>query len=348
MTHLSAILPEAATGIMPVLDEGLTRVVERMDRQMGSTMRPVHELVEHVEGYRGKMLRPSLVLLTGLACSGDAVSIGAGPTMSVTDADSAHVTIGAVVEMIHVATLVHDDVLDEAEVRRGSQTINALRGNEAAVILGDYLISKAFHLCSTLDSQRTALRIGEVTSIVCEGEMLQLLQRGDLALDERSYFEIIERKTASLIAVACELGALHAGASAEVVRAMHAFGLKLGVAFQIQDDLLDLVGDESVVGKSLGKDLEKEKLTLPLIHHLACLSGSARMDTERLIHRNSFHNGLRMGVRPRLEATSSIAYAKGVAGRLVLEARGLLDVLQPSPARTCLAAMADAVIARAM
>lgn len=346
MTPLSAMLPGlTSTGVLPLLEEGLTRVVAAMDRQTASALRPVQELVDHVEGYRGKMLRPSAVLLTALACAGESEPERCATILS---SESPHVVIGAVVEMIHLATLVHDDVLDEAELRRGAQTINALRGNEAAVILGDYLISKAFHLCSTLESQRTALRIGEVTSIVCEGEMLQLAQRGDLALDERAYFEIVERKTASLIAVACELGALHAGASPAVARAMHDFGLKLGVAFQIQDDLLDLVGDENVVGKSLGKDLEKEKLTLPVIHHLACLSTSARMDTERLIHRNSFHNGMRMGVRPRLEATASIAYAKSVANRLVNEAKKLLSVLPASSAREFMASMADAVIARVM
>ena len=171
------------------LAQGLTRVEVRFNRQLDSTIEPVAALCRYLERYRGKMLRPTLTLVSGLCASGreDAGAI--------TDD---HVTIAAVVEMIHMATLVHDDVLDEASIRRGGQTVNALAGNEAAVILGDYLISRSFHLCSQLATQDTALRIGEITSTVCEGELLQLHHRGNLELDEETYFKIIDRKTADV------------------------------------------------------------------------------------------------------------------------------------------------------
>jgi octaprenyl-diphosphate synthase len=321
-----------------ILAGGLVRVVERFNAQLDTALPPVAELVRHVEKYRGKMLRPTVALLSGLACD---------PRGCVDDAVSdAHVTVGAVVEMIHLATLVHDDVLDEADIRRGARTINAWRGNEAAVMLGDYLISKSFHLCSTLDEQRTALRVGEVTSIVCEGEMLQLHHRGDFALTERTYHDIVERKTAALIAVACELGARHAGADEATQARMSEYGRLIGVAFQIQDDLLDLIGEEEIVGKSLGKDLDKEKMTLPLIHHLAALPAAGRIEAARLIHQRAFDNGHRHTLAPRLESTGSIAYAKAAAARLVEEAKKCLAPLPDSPAKTLLKSMADAVITR--
>ena len=326
---------EGTASIAAPLDDALARIVERFNRQLGTALPPVAELVRHIEKYRGKMLRPTVTLLTGMACDARGHAL-----------TEAHITVGAVVEMIHLATLVHDDVLDEADIRRGAQTINAWRGNEAAVMLGDFLLSRSFHLCSTLDEQKTALRVGEVTATVCEGEMLQLHHRGDFALTERTYYDIVERKTASLIAVACELGAHHAGADAETVRRMHEYGRLIGVAFQIQDDLLDLVGEEDIVGKSLGKDLDKEKMTLPLIHHLAALPNAARIEAARLIHARAFDNGHRHTLRARLEATASIAYARAAASALVEQAKVCLDPLPDSPAKALLRSMADAVITR--
>ncbi len=220
-------------------------------------------LVKHVSRFRGKMLRPCLVLLSGRACSGDQ------------PLSEAHTVIATVVEMVHMATLVHDDVLDEAELRRKGATINHLRGNEAAVLLGDYLISHSYHLCSGLDSQFASRLIGRTTNCVCEGELLQLDNRNNLDLDEQTYLQIIERKTASLCAACCLLGAKFAGAEPAHVAALETFGMSLGTAFQIQDDILDLVGDASCVGKTLGIDVEKGKLTLPLIHFLRSAAGTS-------------------------------------------------------------------------
>lgn len=326
---------EGRATIAAPLNDALARVVDRFNRQLESALPPVVELVRHIEKYRGKMLRPTVTLLSAIACDAHARGV-----------TEAHITVGAVVEMIHLATLVHDDVLDEADIRRGAQTINAWRGNEAAVMLGDFLLSRSFHLCSTLDEQRTALRVGEITATVCEGEMLQLHHRGDFALSEKTYYDIVERKTASLIAVACELGAHHAGADPDTVRSMHEYGRLIGVAFQIQDDLLDLVGEEDIVGKSLGKDLDKEKMTLPLIHHLAALPHAGRIEAARLIHARAFDNGHRHTLRTRLEATASIAYARAAASALVEQAKSRLDPLPDSPAKALLRSMADAVITR--
>lgn len=330
-------LAPAHASTSATLAAGLARVEARFREQLDTPIRPVAELCEYVERYRGKMLRPTLVILSGLAAN-----------TATAEPNDDQITVAAVIEMIHMATLVHDDVLDEAAVRRGGDTVNKRRGNEAAIILGDYLLSKSFHLCSTLDTQHTSLRVGEVTSIVCEGEMLQLAHRGDFTLTESAYFDIIRRKTAALIALACELGAAHADVPhrGATVQRLSDFGDKIGTAFQIQDDLLDLVGDEPVVGKSLGKDLAKGKLTLPLIHYLSRLDPSQRTDAiERLKHAAATPTE-RAALARDLEATGSVRYARSTAEGLVSQAKSLLAPLDESPARAALLSLADAVITR--
>src|ERR671913_406534 len=179
----------------------LAAVDARFREELSSEISCVNTLVKHVSRFRGKMLRPMLVLLSGRAVGGN---------RALTDA---HVTLATVVEMVHMATLVHDDVLDEAELRRKGATINHLRGNEAAVMLGDYLISHSYHLCSSLESQLASRLIARTTNQVCEGELLQIANRNNVDLDEETYLEIITRKTAVLCAACCLLGGTFAGAS---------------------------------------------------------------------------------------------------------------------------------------
>ncbi|MEM6392539.1 MAG: polyprenyl synthetase family protein [Planctomycetota bacterium] len=248
------------------LRQRLADVEQRFAAELLSDIEPVNTLVGYVERYRGKMLRPTLLLASAEAAYGPEGFEKHGESFAV---------LATVVEMVHMATLVHDDVLDEAEVRRRGATVNSLRGNEAAVMLGDYLISHAYHLCSSLPrpSQEVSLGrvIAEATNTVCEGELLQLAHRNDWSLNRRTYFEIIRRKTASLCGLCCRLPGLVIGEDegpASTGEALRAFGEKLGIAFQIVDDLLDLTGDPATVGKSLGRDLAKGKLTLPMIELL--------------------------------------------------------------------------------
>lgn len=329
---MNAVL--ACTSPQPVvtafLADGLERVEARFRAELDTPVRPVAELCEQVERYRGKMVRPTLVFLSGLAVD---------PALA--EPTEGSVVLATVVEMVHMATLVHDDVLDEADIRRGGETVNRRRGNEAAVILGDYLISKAFHLCSSLDSQRVSLRVGEATNTVCEGEILQLAHRGDFMLPEALYFEIIRRKTAALIAVACELGARLAGAPPALAASLHAFGERIGTAFQIRDDLLDLVGDARLVGKTLGRDAETGTLTLPLIHHLARLPAD-----ERAAAAARLRAGPREALIRSLDATGSVDHARAAADHLIVEAKTLLAPLPDSPAREALGSLADAVVRR--
>lgn len=317
-----------AEAFAPIQDE-LVEVERVFAEELGSRHPFVQQLVDHCGDYRGKRLRPALVLLTAKACEG---------------LSQDHIVLAAVVEMIHTATLVHDDILDEAMVRRHAATVNAEWGNETAVLLGDYLFTHAFHLAASLDSTLACRWIGRATNLVCEGEMQQVHNRGNQALDETAYIEIVRGKTAELTAVSCRLGAYYAGADAEVVAAMEGYGRDLGVAFQIADDVLDLWGDERTTGKTLGTDLEKQKLTLPLIHLLEV--GEPAL-AERARDLLSETNPDRHRLRPLLEAAGAIDYAWERARQFAESAEFALRHLPESPARHVLRMMTRYVMRRA-
>jgi octaprenyl-diphosphate synthase len=245
-----------------------------------------------------------------------------------------------------MATLVHDDVLDEAELRRKGATINHLRGNEAAVLLGDYLISHSYHLCSSLDSQLASRVIARTTNEVCEGELLQIDNRNNLDLTEERYLQIISRKTASLCATCCLLGATFAGASDVRVSQLELYGLSLGIAFQIQDDILDIVGDARTVGKTLGIDVEKGKMTLPMIHFLRTAPAEHRDLLRSLLRGSDADKAER--IRNLIVPSSSIRYAQEKARKLVDRARGAVADLPDGEAKRVLDTMAEFVVARPM
>ena len=290
----------------------------------------VRRLVEHCSELQGKRLRPALLLLSAQACGGIRPE---------------HPTLAAVVEMIHTATLVHDDILDEALVRRHAATVNAEWGNESAVLIGDYLFTHAFHLAASLETTLACRWIGRATNLVCEGEMQQVANRGNLDLDETDYYEIVRGKTAELTAVSCRLGAHFAGATAEVVEAMDGYGRDLGVAFQIADDVLDLYGEERTTGKTLGTDLQKQKLTLPIIHLLSILPLA---EADRLRDELAHPEGdARRTLRPRLEASGSLEYAWSAAQKFADAARSALDKLPDSRATEILRQLTAYVVRRA-
>lgn len=297
--------------------------------ELGSRFPFVQHLVDHCADFQGKRLRPALVLLSARA-SGVVTP--------------AHAVIAAVVEMIHTATLVHDDVLDEAMIRRHAATVNAEWGNETAVLLGDYLFTHAFHLAASLDSTRACRWIGHATNKVCEGEMQQVHHRGNLDLDEASYFAIIEGKTAELTAVSCRLGGSYAGAPEATVAALDRYGRDLGIAFQIADDVLDLWGEERVTGKSLGTDLEKQKLTLPLIYLLRLTDPDTSAELRRLLgEARADHRRI---LRPYLESTGAIDRAWQRAKLHVKQALDALEILPDSESRDVLRILAQYVVKR--
>jgi octaprenyl-diphosphate synthase len=285
------------------------------------------------------MLRPMLVIVSGMATSADGQTV-----------NDRQRSIATVVEMVHMATLVHDDILDEARVRRRGVTINQLQGNETAVMLGDYLISHAYHLCSVVASAPAARLIAIATNTVCEGELLQLANRNNLELDEGTYFEIIRRKTASLCGTCCELGAVLSEEPTAALRgtSLNEFGIHLGMAFQIIDDVLDLVGSEQTVGKTLGRDLGKGKLTLPLIHGLSSGPASARQELQQILRGPIDESDHRAAARVRdiLLSCGSVDYANDAARRAVTRAKAALLTLPASAARGLLAELADNVLTR--
>lgn len=352
-------IPDELAPVAEAIGGYLERVSARFDEQLASDLPPVRDLCAHIRGYRGKMLRPALTLLGAMTASGR----GAEDLLEGARGEDL-VRIGAVCEMIHMATLVHDDVLDEADIRRRAETVNRLRGNETAVILGDLLIATAYHLCSTLQDQSIALLVADAARTICAGELLQLHHRADWSLDEPTYFEIVDRKTAELVSVACRLGARigcdgrhsatlplrhSATSSLSAEDRLADVGRHLGVAFQIQDDLLDLTGAEGVVGKSLGKDPEKGKPTLPVILWLAQARGAERGERLRLVERSAARGaGAAAELASSLEACGAIGAARASAEELVEKARGLLAEAPASGARDVLDLMARAVVERAL
>jgi octaprenyl-diphosphate synthase len=309
----------------------LTAVERLFHDELNSKVACVNTLVKHVSRFRGKMLRPCLVLLSGKACG---------------KLNDAHNVIATVVEMVHMATLVHDDVLDDAELRRKGATINHLRGNEAAVLLGDYLISHSYHLCSSLDSQHASRAIGRTTNEVCEGELLQIDNRNNLDLGEETYLQIITLKTAVLTGICCSLGARFAGADEARIKLMETYGLSLGQAFQIQDDILDLIGDIATVGKTLGSDIEKGKMTLPMIHFLKTAPMEHRMLLRSLLSSPDADKVEK--IRNLILPSKSIAYAQDRARLLVDRARSAIAGLPDGEARRALDLMAEFVVTRPM
>lgn len=297
--------------------------------ELGSRFGFVQRLVDHAAALRGKKMRPALILLCAKACGAIRHD---------------HLVLAAVLEMIHTATLVHDDILDESEIRRHAATVNAEWGNETAVLLGDYLFTHAFHLAASLESTLACRWIGRATNLVCEGEMMQVHNRGNLELDEAAYYEMIRGKTAELTAVSCRLGAHYAGAEPALVEGLESYGRDLGVAFQIADDVLDLLGEESATGKTLGTDLAKQKLTLPLIRFLQVAGPEEAARVRDLLAVPGSER--REALRPLLESSGALEYAWEQAGRLTAAARSVLRGLPASAARESLEQLATYVTQR--
>ncbi len=255
---------EALKQTFELINSELYAVEERIRAQARAFDPAVEGYVAYAVESSGKRLRPALALIAGGATG------NIGPD---------HFDLAVVVELIHAATLVHDDILDSADTRRGNPTPNAKWGNALSVLLGDCLFSHALKLASGFRSSEMMRRMAEAANEVCSGEIIQTQRRFDLKLSVPDYYRIIEMKTGALFAVATELGAFLNEATPSVIAAMRTFGLKFGTAFQIYDDVLDLAGDEARAGKTLGSDLRKGKLTLPILY---LLQNSEPQERERI------------------------------------------------------------------
>ncbi len=290
-------------GIFSVIESELLRVKTLIERDLSDCGEPVRGLVAYANASKGKMIRPGLVLLSGLACGG------------VTEK---HIQSAAIFEIIHNATLLHDDVVDEGKSRRGVPTVNSIHGNESAVLLGDFLLGRVIRMCVGLGD-----RVSEIIAVAsmrtCEGELRQISQRGNWLLSEPEYIEIIAGKTAALFEGACAAGAVLAGADELTTQALASFGRNVGISFQITDDLLDLVGEQDKTGKPAGNDLDRDKLTLPLIHLLKTAGEVEKQKIKQILSQQNGDSG-RMELVARLNICGSIEYARRRAEEFVGQA----------------------------
>jgi octaprenyl-diphosphate synthase len=261
-------------------------------RRLDSDVMLIRTIADYIIGAGGKRLRPAVLLLVGraLGCS-----------------DSAHQELAATIEFIHTATLLHDDVVDGSDLRRGRPTSNAAFGNPASVLVGDFLYSRAFQMMVDVGSLRVMRILADATNRIAEGEVLQLLNVHDPSVTEQRYMQVVDRKTATLFEAAARIGAVLSGADAVTEEACARYGSSLGKAFQIIDDVLDYSGNVEDLGKQLGDDLREGKATLPLIHALASTSGTQRAVMEEAVRGGG---GDFLAIAQMVQAGGSLSYAR--------------------------------------
>jgi octaprenyl-diphosphate synthase len=289
--------------VFSVIESELARVRVFIEKDLSDCSELVGGLVVCANAGHGKMIRPGLVLLSGLACGGLTEN---------------HIKAAVIFEMIHNVSLLHDDVVDEGKSRRGVSTLNSIYGNESAVLFGDFLLGRVMQMCVGLDK-----RVAEIIALsamrTCEGELRQISQRSNWSLGESEYIEIIAEKTAALFEGACATGAVLAGAEESTVQALASYGRNFGIAFQITDDLLDLVGEQDKTGKLAGNDLDRDKLTLPLINLLKTANETEKQKVKLILSRQNGNDG-RMELVEKLNSFGSIEYARRRAEEFVEQA----------------------------
>jgi octaprenyl-diphosphate synthase len=315
-------------GVWALIGDDLTQTEQRMQEMLSSRYAFINSLTSYLERFRGKMLRPALVHLSARAFGGEA---------------PAAVETAAVVELIHWASLCHDDVLDDAQARRGASTLNVRYGNHTAVLAGDFLLACSTERLVALHDPRPLRILTLASRRLCEGELLQISARHNETLDEETYFEIVNKKTAALFAAAAELGALTAGAGEAEAARMRVFGRHVGAAFQIADDCLDITGNETLAGKPVGADLKNGELTLPIIHLLRGSTPMKRHEIRRLLRPESAAGAV---LTELLERNGSLTYAFNAAEEELRRARAELASLPASAAKTALTDLADFVLQR--
>lgn len=300
--------------IQALIAADMQAVNETIERRLRSEVVLINQLSHYIISSGGKRLRPQLALLAARACGYQGAD---------------HIEIAAIVEFIHTATLLHDDVVDDSRLRRGKDTANALWGNEAAVLVGDFLYSRSFEMMVDVGSMRVMEILAHATNTIAEGEVLQLLNCHDADTTEDRYMEVIRSKTARLFQAASQLGAVLAGCDPRIEEAIAAYGTHLGTAFQLIDDVLDYSASPEETGKNIGDDLAEGKPTLPLIY--AMRNGSP--EEAEIIRRAIERGGLESiaEVLAAIESTGAIAYTESIAREEADKAISQLHQLPPSP-----------------
>ena len=310
--------------VYQLVDTDMQAVNQLIERRLQSDVVLINQLSHYIINSGGKRLRPILVLLSANAFR---------------YAGLRHIDLAAIVEFIHTATLLHDDVVDASERRRGKDTANAIWGNEAAVLVGDFLYSRSFQMMVEIENMRVLQILANATNIIAEGEVLQLLNCNDPDTTEQRYLEVIRCKTAKLFEAATQLGAVISGANDRQETAMAKFGMHLGTAFQLIDDVLDYSADSDAMGKNVGDDLAEGKPTLPLIHAMA--HGSAE---ESEIIRQAIQQGGRNNIDRVLDAihnTNAIEYSAAKAREEANRAKDMLKYIPDNRYRDALQTIAE-------
>jgi octaprenyl-diphosphate synthase len=318
-------------GVLQLMDEDLKKVELQFQENLRSDVSLIPTVGRYVLRSGGKRVRPLLVLLAARLCGyrGERA-----------------VPLASIVEFIHTATLLHDDVVDNADLRRGKESANAVWGNEASVLVGDFLFSKSFSLMVADGDLRVLRAMSDATTRMAEGEVLELLKTSDLETLEQEYLEVVTNKTAVLLAAACEIGGLLGGAGDDRIAALRGYGMELGVAFQLLDDCLDYVGDQEAFGKEVGIDLAEGKITLPLIHALRQCTPEERALVQAALDKDEISPEDLQGVSRLIASYGGIDFTRAQARERIARAKALLACFPPCVEREALEAVADYVVNR--
>ena len=314
-----------------IIGDDLKRVEEQFRKDLESDVPLIRKVAEYVLSSGGKRVRPALLLLAARLCD--------------YQGDKA-VPLASVVEFIHTATLLHDDVVDSATLRRGIASANTLWGNEASVLVGDFLFSKSFSLMVAVGSLDILRVLYGATTIIAEGEVMQLLCTGELDLSEESYIGVVRSKTAILMSAACEAGAILGKVSPEKQRLLADFGMDLGIAFQLMDDTLDYIATEEQFGKSIGHDLEEGKITLPLIHTLRHCSEEERTIIAAVIEKDEMSLDDFRDVSGLVKRYGGIDYTVDLARNYIAGCTAHLADFGQSQVKDALLELSDYIITR--
>jgi octaprenyl-diphosphate synthase len=316
---------------LALIGEDLKNVELQFKKDLHSDVPLIRKVGEYVLASGGKRIRPALLLLSSKLCGyhGDR-----------------HVPLASVVEFIHTATLLHDDVVDNANIRRGKDSANSVWGNEASVLVGDFLFSKSFSLMVASGNLQILDVLSRATTKIAEGEVLQLICTADLDMTEARYIEVVKSKTAVLISAACQAGAILGGVSPEREQAMADFGMDLGIAFQLMDDILDYVADEEQFGKSIGHDLEEGKITLPLIHTLLHCTPAEQEQIAAIVTSDEFSKDDFQQILALVNRYGGIDVTVAAAKGYIARCKANLELFEDSPGKRALLGIADYVVTR--
>jgi octaprenyl-diphosphate synthase len=327
---------DALTALVDLVGDDLAGCNRTIVARMDSPVVLIPQLAAHIVAAGGKRLRPLLTLAAARLCGYPGPAGGAR-----------HVALAACVEFIHTATLLHDDVVDESALRRGLASANAVFGNKASVLVGDFLFSRAFELMVEDGSLRVLAILSAASATIAEGEVLQLVTQNDLSTQESRYLDVIKGKTAALFAAACQVGAVVADRPAAEEAALAEYGLNLGIAFQLVDDALDYAADQATLGKTVGDDFREGKITLPVLLAYAAGNAADRAFWQRTIEDTAQEEPDLRHAMALMAGCDAIGMTVTRAGRFVATAKAALDVFPDGPWKRALTNVADYTVRRA-